>query len=148
MMGNKPSTNLAVVALSETAKMDNNPVKYPIAKETILWNIYVDNTFRVAPDLEQLYSEIEEIETVCKQDGFSFNKWITSSQDEPVMIIEVELPHQIGVYKEICIGVNWGFKNDLLFIKSNLDKPNKKLSKNEISLVNHMILLDTFYQQR
>ena len=50
-MCNKSSNNLAIVALSETVKVEDNTVKYPIAKETILNNTYIDNTFRVAPDL-------------------------------------------------------------------------------------------------
>ena len=37
-MGNKPSTNLAVVALMERAKMDN-AAEYPATKETIIRTI-------------------------------------------------------------------------------------------------------------
>ena len=64
-MGNKLFTNLSVVALSEIAKLE-----YPTTKATILSKTYVDNMFRVAPNLYQLYSDSNQIETICKHGGF------------------------------------------------------------------------------
>ena len=46
-MGKKP-----VVALSNTAKLKDNSVKFTTANKMILRNTYIDNTFRVAPDLK------------------------------------------------------------------------------------------------
>ena len=71
-MGHKPSTNHTIVAMTDTAKMENNDVKYPAAKEVILKNTYRNNTFRVAPDLFQLLSIIKDFENICKQGGFFF----------------------------------------------------------------------------
>ena len=54
-MGNKPTTNLAEVALSCIAEMKDNSLKYSATKETNLKNTYVDTTFRLAPDIDQIY---------------------------------------------------------------------------------------------
>ena len=51
--------------------------------------------FRVAPDLNQLYSDMEEIKNICKQSVFLFKEWIISGPDVPKRIIGVKLPHQI-----------------------------------------------------
>ena len=74
VMDNKPSTNINLLAFSDMAKLRDNSVKYPAAHQTILRNIYVRNMSRFTPNMEHLYSSIEQIEAVCKQGGFSFKE--------------------------------------------------------------------------
>ena len=76
--------------------------------------------------MEQLYSDINDIEAVCKQGGFSFKEWIISGQDIPETIIRLKLPNQIRADEERCLRVNWDVWKYLLLVKSYLGKPNKK----------------------
>ena len=123
-MGKIPSTNLTVVALSEMAKLEDNAFKYPFPKETIIKNTYVDNTFWVPPNLDQLYSIIKEIKTIYKQARFSFKKWIISRQDVWKTIIEVKIPHQI-----------WANKKDMLESTEIMVKIVKAMNKTFLKVV-------------
>ena len=135
VMGNKPSGALSIVAMRETAELGDNPKIYPAAYETITRNAYVDNVFRVAPDMETLQSDIKEVELVSAQGGFYYKDWIISHQDIPEQVIGIKLPNAVGIDEEKCLGVNWDVKNDRLFIKSNLEKPSKRPKKNHVSLI-------------
>lgn len=100
VMGNKPSTNLTMVALLEAAKQEDISGKYPFPKEMTLSNTYMDNIFIVASDSKLLYLDIKVIEAVCKQGCFSFPEWIISSQYVPKTVIGVKLPNQIRADKQ------------------------------------------------
>ena len=43
IMGNIPSTNISLVAVKETAKLDNSRTTHPVAYEALNKNSYVDN---------------------------------------------------------------------------------------------------------
>ena len=83
IMGNKPSTILTLVTLSETTKLEENVFNYLTTNLTILKNTFVDNKFRVAPNSDRLHSNNKEIKTVCSQGGFLFKELIISGQHVP-----------------------------------------------------------------
>ena len=61
VMGNIPSTNISVVAVKETAKMEDFPAKYPIAFQALTEDSYMDNTFLTAPDHEKINAAVRYI---------------------------------------------------------------------------------------
>ena len=135
VMGNKPSGALSMVAMRETAELGENRSLYPAAYETLVKNSYVDNVFRVAPTIETLKDDINQIEKVSAMGGFYFKDWIISGEDVPEQLISVQLPYAIGVEEERCLGVSWDVRTDRLFVKSNLDKPGKKIKKTDIEVI-------------
>ena len=52
VMGNKPSPAISIVAMHETAMLEDNASKYPAAFDSIVRNGYVDNIFCMGPDLQ------------------------------------------------------------------------------------------------
>ena len=54
VMGNKPSTNISIVAMRLNTSRGENKVQYPIAHEALTLNSYVDNTFCGADNDEDL----------------------------------------------------------------------------------------------
>ena len=126
VMGNTGSPSLSIVSVHETAELGDNRSNYPVAYNTLKKNSYVDNVCRVAPDIDTIKRDIEEIEKVSAMGGFHYKEWVISGQDVTEQLISVQLPNQIGADEERCLGVSWDVKNDDLFIKSNLDKPGKK----------------------
>ena len=69
-MGVKPSANFAVIAMKETAKLEDFESKYPVAKKALSEDSYMDNTFVTAPTRKEMHDKIEEIEFVAKKGGF------------------------------------------------------------------------------
>ena len=134
VMGNIGSPSLSLVAVHETAELDDNRSKYPVAHEALTKNSYVDNVCLNAPNMEKIKEDINEVETVSAMGGFHYKPWIISGQDVQEQLIKVQLPHQIGADEERCLGVGWDVKNDNLFIKSNLEKPGKKTKRTEIKI--------------
>ena len=58
VMGNKPSGSLSLVALKETAGLRDNSERYPAAHEAIMYDSYIDNVFRTAPNMKTLKADI------------------------------------------------------------------------------------------
>ena len=52
VMGNRPSTGISGVAVKETTKLEDFSVKYPVARQALDRDSYVDNTNCGADDLE------------------------------------------------------------------------------------------------
>lgn len=126
VMGNKPSASLSGVALSETAKLMDFPIKYPAAYKALTSDAYVDNVFLTAPDHTCIRSMIEEIETVAAEGGFFFKPFIVSGDNQPDVVIGAVTPDAIGINEEKALGVFWDVYHDMLYIKGDLFKAGKK----------------------
>ena len=126
VMGNKPSGNISIIAMHETASLQNFQVTHPVAFNALKNDSYVDNVLITAPDLEAIESGIKEIEFVAKQGGFYFKEWVISGHDVPLQVISVQLPNAISPDEEKALGLHWDVKNDMLFIKVDLTAPSKK----------------------
>ena len=59
VMGNKPSTNISIVAVQQSTELKDFPTREPEACEVLKKNIYVDNVFVTAPDLQTLLRTIQ-----------------------------------------------------------------------------------------
>ena len=132
VMGNKPSGTLSLVALKETAEMNDNRDRFPTAYQTIKYDSYVDNLFITAPDMKTLRSGIKEIEDVSAMGGFYYKPWIVSGEEIPEQLIGVKLDNAIGDDEEKALGIYWDVQNDTFYVKSNLIKPSKKPKKSDI----------------
>ena len=127
VMGNMPSAGLSGTALSETAKLDDYPVRYPHAHKALTEDNYVDNVFLTASDHEKINTKIAEIEAVAAKGGFFFKPFIISGQKQPDVCIGVVLPDQIGINEEKALGVYWNVTDDTFYIKADLIKASKKV---------------------
>ena len=112
VMGNKPSGNLSLIALRETAELNNNKEKYPEAYQAIKNDSYVDNLFVTADNVENLKAKIKEIEKVSAMGGFFYKDWIISGEDIPEQLIGVTLENAIGIDEEKALGIYWNVKDD------------------------------------
>ena len=80
VMGNKPSASLSGVALSETAKLEDFPKRFPAAHKALTTDAYVDNIFLTAPDHTAIRTTIKDIEFVASKGGFFFKPFIILRQ--------------------------------------------------------------------
>ena len=78
VMGNKISPNFSIIAVNETAELEDFPSRYPDVHEALTRNTYVDNVLVVKPSLEELLITIGNIELVSAKGGFYFKPWIIS----------------------------------------------------------------------
>ena len=62
VMGNKPSTNISGVAVKETTKLEDFLTRFPIARQALDKDSYVDNTNIGADTHEQLLQNIHSID--------------------------------------------------------------------------------------
>ena len=127
VMGNKPSASLSGVALSETAKLEDFPKRYPAAHKALTTDAYVDNVFLTAPDHAVIRTSIQEIESVAAKGGFFFKPFIVSGDDQPDSVIGIALPDAIKTTEEKALGVYWNVKDDTLYVKADLLKMGKKV---------------------
>ena len=70
VMGNVASAGLSGVALCETAKLEDYPIRYPSAYQALTEDTYVDNVLVTDANLEQIKQKINEIEFVSAKGGF------------------------------------------------------------------------------
>ena len=127
VMGNKPSSNISIVAVKETAVLEDYQEKYPVAYQALTYDSYVDNVFLTAPDLTTLSAGIKEIEMVSAEGGFKYKEWIISGQNIPEQIVTVKLPDAIDLEEEKALGVFWDVKNDEFYVKPGITDDEKKL---------------------
>ena len=65
VMGNRPSSNISVLAVRECTNLSNYREKYREACSALLRNSYVDNVFVNASNVEVLLERISEIEEIA-----------------------------------------------------------------------------------
>ena len=127
VMGNKPSTNISIVAVQETTELEDFKTRLPEACKTLTDEIYVDNVFITAKNKELLLRRISEVEQVAAKGGFKFKPWMIArgleSEDEIV---------SFNGYEEVekALGLYWCLKEDKFFVKLELNEEDMKLLKN------------------
>ena len=123
VMGNKPSTNISIVAVQQCTKLHDFESRLPEACSTLLNDIYVDNVFITAPDLETLSKRIGDVEEVSQAGGFRFKEWMVtkqaSSEDRVV---------SLQTYEDVekALGLHWSLVDDELFVRLTLDEFDSK----------------------
>ena len=145
VMGLKPSTNLAVIAMKETAKLGNFQAEKPDAHRALAKDSYADNTFVTGDSHEDVKKKVEEVEFVAAHGGFKYKEWTFSGEKVPHHVISVHLPNAIGVEEEKALGVSWDVTNDELFVKVDVTSGSKKKSGSSkiiISEVTNKCILD------
>ena len=111
-MGNKPSTGISGVAVKEATKLEIFEHDYPVAREALDRNSYVDNTNTGADTHEQLRKNIQEIEYVAGKGGFYYKPWIVSGDKNPDVLIGPTTD-----ISEKNLGVIWLVTKDLLQVR-------------------------------
>ena len=126
-MGNKPSSNISIVAVKETAQLEDCQTKYPVAYQALMFDSYVDNVFLTAPDTDTLIQGITEIETVAEKGGFKFKEWIVSGQNILEKKVSIKLPNAIDPDEEKALGVFWNVKEDEFYVKPGITEKENSL---------------------
>ena len=132
VMGNKPSGNLSLVALKETADLASNKLDFPAAYQAIKNDSYVDNIFVTASNSKELQQKISEIEKVSSMGGFHYKEWIVSGQNIPEQLIGVPLENLLASEEEKALGIYWDVREDEFYVKSNLGKPSKRVRRKDV----------------
>ena len=127
VMGNKPSSNISIVTVKETANLGDCVSKYPVAYQALVHDSYVDNVFLTAPDVETLLKGIAEIETVSAKGGFKFKEWVISGQNIPEQKVSIKLPNAINPEEEKALGVFWNAKDDQFYVKPGITDKERNL---------------------
>ena len=127
VMGNKPSSNISIVAVKETANLNDYSEKYPIAHQALCKDSYVDNVFLTAPDLATLVDKIKEVEMVAADGGFFFKEWMVSGKQTPNQVVSIKLPNAIDPEVEKALGVFCDVENDEFYVKLSLTEGEQKL---------------------
>ena len=131
IMGHKPSSNISVIALKETALLGDNKDRYPDAYVALHDDSYVDNTFVGAENHEKIKAKIEEIELVAGQAGFIYKPWTISGQDIGEQVIGAE---EGSEETEKALGILWSVKEDKLSVRVKIGLGNKRSPK-DVSLL-------------
>ena len=132
VMGNKPSSNISIIALKETTKLKDNASKFPNAYEALNDNSYVDNTFIGADTLEELHAKIVETENIACQGGFFFKPWVVSGMEIEDQLIGAA--ENVSESVEKALGVQWMVRSDMISVRVSLELGNKRSPK-AVSLV-------------
>ena len=124
VMGNKPSTNISIVAVQESTELEDFQTTEPEACEVLTKDIYVDNVFVTAPDLEELLRIIKGVERVAGAGGFKFKEWMIPGQ-----VSDGETIVSLQGYDEVekALGLYWCLVRDEFFVKLELSDEDKKL---------------------
>ena len=128
VMGNKPSSNISIVAVKETARLEDFQTRFPVAFQALTYDSYVDNVFLTAPDIPTLTAGIQEIENVSAKGSFMFKEWIISGQNIPEQSVSVSLPNAIDLEVEKALGVFWDVQKDEFYIKLGLSEDEKRMA--------------------
>ena len=127
VMGNKPSSNISIVAVKETAQLEDCQTKFPVAYQALMSDSYVDNVFLTAPDTDTLVQGITEIETVAAKGGFKFKEWIVSGQNIPEKKVSIKLPNAMDPDEAKALGVFWNVKEDEFYVKPGITDKERSL---------------------
>ena len=124
VMGNKPSTNISIVAVQKSTELEDFPESEPEACEVLKKDIYVDNVFVTAPDMETLLRKIRGVERVAGAGGFKFKEWMIPGQ-----VSDGEKLVSLQGYEEIekALGLYWCLINDEVFVKLVLSDEDTQL---------------------
>ena len=124
VMGNKPSTNISIVAVQESTELEDFQESEPEACEVLKKDIYVDNVFVTGPDLETLLRIIKGVEKVAGAGGFKFKEWMIPGQ-----IASGEQQVSLQGYDEVekALGLYWCWVNDEFFVKLEISDEDKQL---------------------
>ena len=72
LVRNKPTTNISIVADQQSNELKDFQESEPEACEVLKKNVYVDNVFVTAPELETLLGIIQGVEKIAGAGGFKF----------------------------------------------------------------------------
>ena len=123
IMGNKPSTNISIVAVHKCTKLQDFETRLPEACEVLMKEIYVDNVLVVGPNDETVDKLINDVEEVAAAGGFKFKAWM-----RPKAGIQEDQVVSLDVYDDVekALGVNWCLLKDEFFVKMKLSESDKK----------------------
>ena len=124
VMGNKPSTNISIVAIQQSTELEDFHTIEPEACEVLNKDIYVDNVFVTAPDIETLLRIIKGVEKVAGAGGFKFKEWMIPGQ-----VSDGEKLVSLQVYDDVekALGLYWCLVNDEFFVKLEISDEDRKL---------------------
>ena len=121
VMGNKPSSNISVLAVRESTNLNNFKERFPSACQTLLRDTYVDNVFVTAPNVGVLFKNIAEVEEIAAAGGFQFKPWMISGQ-----ISGEECIVPVGCSdEEKALGMYWNTVADQFYMKLELSAEEK-----------------------
>lgn len=93
---NKPSGNIATVALRKTAEMAEE--KYPKASELLIKNTYMDHLINSADNLETAKRLTNEMEIILNKGNFKIKEWIylydKTSPDQELIPTDTKTVHE------------------------------------------------------
>ena len=112
-MGKKISSNFSIIAVNNTAELEDFPSRFTDSHRALTEDTYVDNVLVVKATLAEIKVTIEKIEFVSAKGGFFYKPWIISGQNVPHQVIQVALPNDISVDEEKALGINWHVLEDL-----------------------------------
>ena len=123
VMGNKPSTNISIVAVQESTELWDFQTSEPEACEVLKKDIYVDNVFVTAPTIEELLRVINSVERVAGAGGFKFKEWMIPGQ---VSVGEKLVALQVYDDVEKALGLYWCLVKDEFFVKLEITDEDKQ----------------------
>ena len=106
--------------------------RYPVVRQALDRDSYVDNTNTGADTHEQILKNIEEIEFVAKKGGFHYKPWIISGTKCPDQLLG---PRIEGDVVEKNLGVLWIVGADHLQVKPDLCYGGNKRKGVSVSLL-------------
>ena len=113
IMGHKPSSNLAIIALKETGNLKDFPEKYPKARGALQEDSFVDNIFMLDNSIEDVLEGIKQVENISAQGGFKYKPWMISGQSQEDDTGEVKImPHSPDGEDEKAVGLGWRILED------------------------------------
>lgn len=129
IMGHKPSSNIAIIALRETTNLRDFPKKYPKPHRAINEDSFVDNIFILQDTMEDAMEGIKQVEEVSAYGGFKYKEWTTSGQKTKPENAIITLIAADPEEDEKALGLGWKVKEDLIYSNSgvNFSKKREKL---------------------
>ena len=112
IMGNKPSTNISIVAVQQTTKLFDFEERLPEACEVLRKELYADNAFVVGQDIAYVQSLIKDVEEVAGAGGFKFKEWMLPKKYSTTDARDVSTYEDV----EKALGMYWCLQKDEFFI--------------------------------
>ena len=115
--GDRPSGNIAMMALRKTTEMDES---FPLTAETINRNSYVDDILTSVSTVERARKSIAEATLILSQGGFHIKQWVMSGESPEDHLLNI-----LKTDKEKVLGLNWNPRDDLFFYIIKINFSNK-----------------------